>query len=385
MKQESNIAEDVVDSNVEKLPYTVSVIVPTYREADNLAELFRRLTPISKRFLGFEVLIVDDNSPDSTPEVFKSLDVSSWARLIVRKTNRGLSPSVIDGCRAARFDTIVVMDADLSHPPERIPAMIEKLYEGDTQMVVGSRYCEGGEVDQSWSMFRRLNSFIATLVARPFTNITDPMSGFMALRRQDFLNAAPLNPIGYKIGLEFIVKCHFDRVAEIPIQFEDRHSGKSKLTLKEQLKYLKHIKRLSDYKFGNYSFLVQFSFVGATGLVIDVSLVTLFHLLDFPLWLSFMLAIWIAMSCNFVLNRFITFDHGKAGWWVKEYVQFVGACSLGAVINYMARMGCVSFFPQFAEAPQVPALIGSIFGLGSNFLFSRYVVFGKGIVTAKKK
>ncbi len=367
------------------LPYEVTVIVPTYKEAENIPELIRRLALLKNRFSQFKVLIIDDNSRDGSDEVFKSLKVDDWAKFIVRTGSRGLSPSVIDGLNMAETNVLVVMDADLSHPPESIPQMVEALHQENVQMVFGSRYCKGGGIDQDWSMFRRINSLGATLLSRPFTSISDPMSGFMALRKTDFVKSAPLNPIGYKIGLELLVKCHFKNVQEIPIQFADRHKGESKLTMGEQIKYLRHIKRLADYKFGNLSFLIQFCFVGLTGLFVDMSVVTFFHWMGMSLYISNFLGVAISMHGNFLLNRYITFDHGRRDQWFIEYRKYIAACALGAVVNYVSRLGFLFLWPQFQQIPQVAVIVGAIFGLSSNFFFSRYMVFGKNLVTQKKR
>lgn len=228
---------------------SVSLIIPTYREADNIAELAKRLAPLKDRFEAFEVLIMDDNSQDGTEAAVSKVG-ADWFKLIIRKTNRGLSPAVIDGMKLARHDVIVVMDADLSHPPEKIPQMVTTLLSGKTDFVVGSRYVAGGKIHQDWSLFRMLNSKVSTLMASPLTRIKDPMSGFFALRRETFLKADELSPLGYKIALELIVKCQCRHVIEVPIEFAERFAGKSKLSLKEQLKYIVHVGRLYRYKLG---------------------------------------------------------------------------------------------------------------------------------------
>jgi dolichol-phosphate mannosyltransferase len=145
-------------------------------------------------------------------------------RLLVRTADHGLSRAVLDGLRRATGDVLVCMDADLSHPPEAIPAMLAKLREG-ADFVIGSRYAEGGSTAHDWGFLRWINSRVATWLARPLTHVRDPMSGFFALRRQTFEAGRDFNPIGYKIGLELIVKCGCERVVEIPIHFADRRFG----------------------------------------------------------------------------------------------------------------------------------------------------------------
>ena len=226
----------------------VSVVVPTYREHDNLAALIERLALVRERLPGLEVVFMDDPSGDGSAELVASIAAGQeepWVSLISREGPRGLSAAVLDGFSAARGSRVVVMDADLSHPPEVIPEMLAALEEAE--MVVGSRYVAGGSTADAWGVFRWLNSVVATVLARPLTRVKDPMSGFFALRRADVLAAGGLSPIGYKIGLELIVKCGLRRVVEVPIHFGLRHAGESKLTLGEQVKYLRHLVRL--YRF----------------------------------------------------------------------------------------------------------------------------------------
>lgn len=229
------------------LPST-SVIVPTFREAANLPELIERISRLRDRFKALEVIVVDDNSNDGTEEFFKSKSDQAWLKLIVRKTERGLSSAVIRGLEAATGDILVSLDADLSHPPEKIPELVDALSTFD--FALGSRYIKGGSVEEGWTAFRWVNSKVATALARPFTNVKDPMSGFFALTKARFQSAVALNPIGYKIALELIVKCDCKRVAEIPIFFADRKRGESKLSLKEQLRYIRHLMRLAQFKIG---------------------------------------------------------------------------------------------------------------------------------------
>ena len=204
---------------------------------------------LSEAELSCEIIIVDDNSPDSTREVCKELEQSYPVWLEVRQHERGLSTAVIHGMKLAVGQTLVCMDADLSHPPEAVPELVANTEEAD--FVIGSRYMRGGKTDDNWGFFRWLNSKAATWLARPLTTATDPMAGFFALRRTKFESVKQLDPVGYKIGLELMVKCDCKRLVEVPIHFRNRLHGKSKLTLREQLNYLIHLKRLLEHRFRN--------------------------------------------------------------------------------------------------------------------------------------
>jgi dolichol-phosphate mannosyltransferase len=227
----------------------VSVIVPTYREAANLPVLVPQVADaLAAAGLRGEIVVVDDASPDDTPAVCAELARTYPLRLLVRTGERGLSSAVVHGMRQARGRVLVVMDADLSHPPEAVPGLARLVASGDADFAVGSRYVAGGKTDEDWGVYRWLNSKVATLLARPLTRVRDPMAGFFALPRGAFESAAALDPVGYKIGLELMVKCGSRRVREVPIAFRNRLHGTSKLTLREQVNYVRHLRRLYAYR-----------------------------------------------------------------------------------------------------------------------------------------
>lgn len=226
----------------------VSIIVPTYCEADNLPELTMRIfAALREAKLSAEMIVVDDDSPDETLIVCRDLSQRYPLQLIVRKNERGLSSAVIHGLEVAQGRALVVMDADLSHPPEQIPPLVASLEH--RQFAIGSRYMSGGETEDRWGAARRWLSRSATWLARPLTSASDPMSGFFALSRESYRNVADkLTPVGYKIGLELMVKLGCRDVGEVPIFFEQRKRGVSKLTLREELRYLRHLTRLYGYR-----------------------------------------------------------------------------------------------------------------------------------------
>jgi dolichol-phosphate mannosyltransferase len=227
----------------------VSIVVPTFREAESLPALIDRVARLRQEAgLSLELLIVDDDSQDGT-EALIAARSEPWLELFVRREDRGLSQAVLFGLARARGQSLVVMDADSSHPPEVIPEMLAALHEG-ADFVLGSRYVAGGTTAEGWGLFRYLNSKVATYLARPLTSVTDPMSGFFALPREVFARAENPSPLGYKIGLELIVRCHCRQVREIPIHFSNREHGESKLTVHQQLLYLRHLARLYRFRFG---------------------------------------------------------------------------------------------------------------------------------------
>ena len=287
----------------------VSIIIPTYREADNIPRLTPELVKaMATRDWEWEVIFVDDNSPDQTPQILA--DVARkypQVRYVVRTQDRGLSSAVLAGFELARFDYLLVMDADLSHPPESVPSLIEPLLENQADFVIGSRYVAGGRTED-WGPLRWLNSFVATVLSRPFVGpVKDSMAGFFALRRDTLLAGDELNPIGYKIGLELMVKCQVKKPVETPIVFRNRVAGESKLTMREQFRYLEHLSRLYDYRFPKGSGRVKFLIAAACGMAAAVGIVGFFHgllhgsfSLALPLGLAGMTLVTLVFFARFV-------------------------------------------------------------------------------------
>ncbi|MFA4967687.1 MAG: polyprenol monophosphomannose synthase [Candidatus Margulisiibacteriota bacterium] len=207
----------------------LSIIIPTYNEKNNLSELYARLNTVAK---DAEVLIIDDNSPDGTAEFARHLGI----KVLVRPTRQGLASAVIEGFKLAKGDVFCVMDADLSHPPEIIPGMLELIKSGKADLVVGSRLVKGGG-SRDWTWGKRFLSDLARFPARLLTNVKDVTSGYFMIKRS-VIEGIHLNPIGYKILLEIIVKGKYRASAEVPIIFADRLGSKSKMGLVEMGEYL---------------------------------------------------------------------------------------------------------------------------------------------------
>ena len=301
----------------------LSVIIPTYNERENMALIIPRLHEIlAGEGIDHEILVMDDDSPDGTAEAVKELSGTiGEARCIVRKKDRGLSPAVIEGFRRAKGDVYLVMDADLSHPVEAVPAMFHAITRDGADISVGSRHAKGGGIE-NWPLKRKVISWGAALMARPLTSCSDPMSGFFALR-PSVIEGAPLKARGYKILLEILVKGRYDRLVEVPITFRDREVGESKLGSRVIVNYLEHI--LALYLHPGSAPFMKFLFVGGTGMLVDLGILTLMLLLlgegRSEYLVSQSISFAAAVSWNFVWNRFWTFDarSGSAG---TQYFRF---------------------------------------------------------------
>jgi len=219
----------------------VSVVIPTYNERGSLASLYPELCSALTAYPS-ELIIVDDGSPDGTAAYAGTLSGPVPCLVQNRGRKLGLASAVLEGFTQARGSVVVVMDADGSHPPSAIPQLLDAVTTGGAEFALGSRYILGGSTP-GLSRTRRLISRIATVLARPLVPVVDPMSGFFAFRHP-ILRRAPLSPLGFKIGLEIMVRCRPRPIAEIPIRFRPRTSGESKLVQGEIGRYLRHIGRL---------------------------------------------------------------------------------------------------------------------------------------------
>ena len=238
---------------LEPLAKELSVVVPTYNEVENIEPLCKRLFAALKKDVDAkildaercELLFMDDESvgSDKTLEIVTKLRNEGFpVRIRARRKveGRGLSSAVLEGIRLARYWHVLVMDADLQHEPESVASVAAPVVKKVAQMSVGSRYCEGGGLGFEWSIVRRAISVGATLLSKGVANTTDPMSGFFCIRKNVVHTdaVALCNPIGFKIALEVAVKCELSPVKDVPISFQERAAGESKLSKKQMIEYV---------------------------------------------------------------------------------------------------------------------------------------------------
>jgi dolichol-phosphate mannosyltransferase len=222
-----------------------SIVIPTYNEAGGIAKLIETLDEVFRtNGLDGELIVVDDNSPDGTGAIVDALGEKYPVRCLHRPGKMGLSSGVIDGWKFARpeSEALGVMDADFSHDPNTLPKMVAAIASGEYGLAIGSRYVRGGGIE-NWPLKRKITSLVAIALAKPLTPVRDITSGFFIVRRSA-LEGVALDPIGFKIGLEVILKAHYGRALEVGYVFTDRVAGTSKLNQKEILNYLRQLGRI---------------------------------------------------------------------------------------------------------------------------------------------
>jgi dolichol-phosphate mannosyltransferase len=319
---------------------------------------------------------VDDDSKDGIEEKIAELGGTYPVALICRTGKKpDLSESVLDGLYASSGEFAVVMDADLSHPATAIPDMVKLLADKSTDFVVGSRYVEGGAIDSKWNFWRFLNSNVATMLVKPLVKISDPMSGFFALRLNQLPERSLLRPIGYKIGLELMVRGNFTNIAEVPILFHDRQVGESKMNLGQQIKYLHHLRRLYLYKFQGPGELLHFLSVGASGFVIDVCGFILLQQFGVEHRLARALSFWPAVTSNWFLNRTATFSERQRRPKFKQWAEFALSSLLGFSINWGSYYLLTTYIEFFDHHRLSALFLGAGVGAFSNFMMASLYVY----------
>ena len=345
----------------------LSLIAPTYNEKENIVSLVERVHKALSTY-NYELIVVDDNSPDGTFEVARSLSSQYPVRVIVRTNERGLASAVVAGFNEARGEIIGVIDADLQHPPEAIPTLIDSIRAG-ADVSIGSRYVEGGGME-GWGASRRIISKGATTIARialaSVRRIKDPLSGFF-LFRKDIIEGTALTPKGYKILLEVLVRGRAEKVSEAPYIFRERERGESNLTLRQELDFIEHIIQLAWFE-GDLKRFIKFCIVGATGFGVNMGgywiLTRLAELYDLA---ALIIALETSILSNFTLNELWTFRDKRTGGKKDVLIRMVkfNLVSVGAICIYYAIF---IPFTRYLGIYDLLALLVAVFvGLVWNF------------------
>jgi dolichol-phosphate mannosyltransferase len=403
----------------------LSIIIPTYNESANIVNLIDQMERYIPRDVRSEILIVDDNSPDGTGAMIEKYvaskgryldkkqisaknDVKSPKRIEIRAIHRreknGLIPAILEGVRQSTGRNIMIMDADLSHPPDVIPRIIAELNTNPGSIIVASRYVDGGRV-VGWPFKRRLLSTGASKLARhglDVRDVKDPMSGFFALPRE-LIEDISIDTKGYKILLEILVKNKGVPVKEIPYTFTDRMSGKSKMDKNVILNYAAAVWQL--YVYGKnaknrtenrelerrsvvfLSKVGRYYTVGIAGLVINYVVSFLLandvanslRLLS-NIWYieASMIGIGISTAFNFFFNKYWTFEDREfsAGSTARQFLSFLGISALGALIQLMLLYILVESGSAYRLALVFAISIASM----SNFALYKKITFRERVL-----
>ena len=352
-------------------PAELSIVIPTYNESGNLRELVER---IQQALVGvvWEIVFVDDNSPDGTAQVARGLyDAEPRVRCIRRVGRRGLSSACIEGLLSTSAPYVAVMDADLQHDPAVLARMLEALRQNSADIVVGSRYTEGGSVGGLGSGRLKISRFATRLADTVMkVHVSDPMSGFFMMRRGVIEEcAARLSALGFKILLDIIATMPATtRVKEVPFEFGLRHSGESKLSTNVAWEYLL---LLADKLVGRWvpvRFLA-FAAIGAVGVLVHFAVLSiLFQGMGLPFPVGQGAATVVAMAFNYMVNNVLTYaGQSLRGWkWWRGLLSFMLVCSVGALGN----VGVATYLFEQATPWGLAAVVGIVIGAVWNYAMS---------------
>ena len=329
-----------------------SLIVPTYNESKNLPRLVEVLSQLLDNYFdgNYELIIVDDDSPDLTWQV--GLDLMPnypQLRIMRRQGEKGLSTAVIRGWQASQGEILGVIDGDLQHPPETLIQMLGEMEKG-ADLTVASRHVEGGGVSD-WGFMRRILSRGAQMLGliilpNVIGRVSDPMSGYFMVKRSAIANY-PMNPLGYKILIEVLGRGSIGTVAEVGYVFQERQEGESKVTWRQYVDYILHLLRLrSRGRIGKIrekfrvpvKRFLSYGLVGLSGVFVDMSIFYLLGTLGWGLTSSKIVSSEVAVLNNFLWNDLWTFrdiSSRQTGWkkLIKRFVKFNLICLIGIGLN----------------------------------------------------
>lgn len=325
----------------------ISLIVPTFNESASIEITLRRAAAaIHSSGEQFEIIVVDDASPDGTAGIVQRLSGVLPVRLLQRSGRNGLASAVVAGWQIAQGDLLAVMDADLQHPPEILTSLVAAIRSG-ADIAVASRTGEGGG-SKNWSWVRQFTSWTAKHLAScvlPLTlaSIHDSMSG-MFMFKASILQGVTLQPMGYKILLEVLAKANYRSAVEVPYMFCPRASGSSKLGTLQMWEYILHLVQLAVAT-GQFKTWLCYAMVGFTGASIHLAVLMYLVLAQHvPLVMALVITIQFALLNNFVLNRFFTFRRlSRSGFanskeFIAGFMRYQTVCLPGAGLNILLTL-----------------------------------------------
>lgn len=356
---------------------TSTIVIPTYNERETIC------TAIERTLTAFEgnvnILIVDDSSPDGTAHLINSeYGTDDRIQVLVRDGKNGLASAIAHGVEHVTTDTVLVADADLQHPPEVFPDLVDAIQDG-ADIAIGSRYVDGGGIN-GWPLSRRVLSRGAALIAKAgvpqIRGISDPMSGLFAFQR-DVIDPSDMNAPGFKVLLQVLTKGDYDRVVDVPYTFQPRAGGDSTLGWREQLEFLEHIAMLRieslpvDLDPERTVAVGEFAIVGGIGVLVNMLVFMSVLWMGAHYAVAGVLAFLAAVNSNFIGNWLITFDQPE-GSLRRQYVAFCGVSIAGFAVYSLFLVGAI----ELATLPEMIAnLIAIAGGSAWNYLGSEKIAF----------
>ena len=375
--QNQTLTTQEVENRMEERTPELSVIIPTFNESDNVREIVKRLDSCMQGIF-WEAIFVDDDSPDGTSDRIREIARSDRrVRCVQRIGRRGLSSACTEGLLASSAPYLAIMDADGQHDETVLPRMLEILKSTDIDIVVGSRYVDGGGIG-NWNASRAKMSKFATGLSRLVIKreLSDPMSGFFAFRREVLtLAVRRLSNLGFKILVDLLASSSQPlRVKEVPYEFRNRLAGESKLDSQAMWDYFmllmdKLVGRIVPIRF------VAFALVGCVGVLIHFLILTiLFRVNGTSFAFGQLTASAVAMISNFAMNNALTFrDRRLKGWrWVSGLILFMLVCGIGAAAN----VGIAAYLFSQNGMWVVAALAGVAVGAVWNYAVSGIYTWG---------
>lgn len=358
---------------IETQPLALSVVIPTFNETDNVEPLLQRLS-VALAGINWEAIFVDDNSPDGTADHVRTIARNDGrVRIVQRVGRRGLSSAVVEGMLASAAPVIAVIDGDMQHDEAALPRLVDAVAAG-ADIAIGSRYCDGGNVGD-WDRKRQRISSAATGLGRVFlgTSLTDPMSGFFAIRRETFMTALPrLSLIGFKILLDIVASLpSTPRIVEIPYRFRVRTAGESKLDTKIVAEYL----ALLIDKYSGHILplrLMLFLLVGSMGVLVHMGVLASSLALNLSFVVAEVAAVVSAMTFNFFLNNVFTYRdrqlHGAA--MIRGLLSFYAVCGIGALANVGIGIWVNAQDGRWWVAGLAGVVIGAVWNFAASSFFT---------------